>query len=62
MKTSAVLFSAGLALILKAPFAVAEVPGKVAAAWYAGWHGWEEDFPLSKVSWSKYTHMTYAFA
>ena len=33
---------------------------KVALAWYAGWHA--TDFPLSKVSWSKYTHLTYAFA
>jgi chitinase len=32
----------------------------IAAAWYAGWHA--QDFPLSKVSWSKYTHMVYAFA
>ncbi|KAF6762204.1 chitinase [Ephemerocybe angulata] len=36
------------------------IPGKVAAAWYAGWH--TADFPLSKVPWSKYTHLTYAFA
>ncbi|KAF9528012.1 chitinase [Crepidotus variabilis] len=35
-------------------------PTKVAAAWYAGWH--QSEFPLDKVSWSKYTHMTYAFA
>lgn len=33
---------------------------KVSAAWYAGWHS--EQFPLSKVSWKDYTHMTYAFA
>ncbi|KAJ8077992.1 hypothetical protein AAF712_005605 [Marasmius tenuissimus] len=33
---------------------------KVAMAWYAGWHA--TDFPLSSVSWEKYTHMTYAFA
>ena len=32
----------------------------VSTAWYAGWHA--EDFPLSAVSWSKYTHLTYAFA
>ncbi|KAG7098279.1 hypothetical protein E1B28_000242 [Marasmius oreades] len=32
---------------------------KVAMAWYAGWHS--TDFPLSKVSWEKYTHMAYAF-
>ncbi|KAF9463284.1 chitinase [Collybia nuda] len=44
-------------------FCVPQVSGAnylVAAAWYAGWHA--KDFPLSKVSWSKYTHMTYAFA
>lgn len=33
----------------------------VATAWYAGWHS-TAGFPLSKVSWSKYTHLTYAFA
>ena len=33
---------------------------KVAMAWYAGWHA--TDFPLSSVSWEKYTHMAYAFA
>ncbi|KAF8914233.1 glycoside hydrolase family 18 protein [Gymnopilus junonius] len=33
----------------------------VAAAWYAGWHA-TAGFPLSKVSWSKYTHLTYSFA
>jgi len=32
----------------------------VSAAWYAGWH--VTDQPLSEVSWSKYTIMTYAFA
>ncbi|KAH9940359.1 chitinase [Epithele typhae] len=32
----------------------------VSAAWYAGWHS--DDFPLSSVSWDKYTHMTYSFA
>ncbi|RPD58688.1 chitinase [Lentinus tigrinus ALCF2SS1-6] len=32
----------------------------VSAAWYAGWHS--DDFPLTAVSWSKYTHMTYSFA
>ncbi|KAI0784678.1 chitinase [Abortiporus biennis] len=32
----------------------------VSAAWYAGWHS--TDFPLSKVSWNKYTHLTYSFA
>ena len=32
----------------------------VSAAWYAGWHS--GDFPLSAVSWDKYTHLTYSFA
>lgn len=31
----------------------------ISAAWYTGWHA--ADFPLSKVSWSKYTHLIYAF-
>jgi hypothetical protein len=35
-------------------------PGRVAAAWWAGWH--PDLLPLDKVSWNKYTHMTYAFA
>ena len=34
--------------------------GKVAAAWWASWH--PDLLPLDKVSWKKYTHMTYAFA
>ncbi|OCH91678.1 glycoside hydrolase [Obba rivulosa] len=32
----------------------------VSASWYAGWHA--QDFPLSNVSWDKYTHLTYSFA
>ncbi|KAJ6498781.1 chitinase [Mycena sanguinolenta] len=31
-----------------------------AVGWYAGYH--EPDVPLSSVLWTKYTHMTYAFA
>jgi len=34
--------------------------GKIAAAWWASWH--PDLLPLDKVSWKKYTHMTYAFA
>lgn len=36
-------------------------PARVATSWYAGWHA-DAGFPLSKVSWGKYTHLTYAFA
>src|SRR6266851_5074628 len=32
----------------------------VASSWYASWHS--NDLPLSDVSWSKYTSVTYAFA
>lgn len=32
----------------------------VATAWYAGWHA--DEFTLEDVPWSKYTHLTYAFA
>ncbi|KAI0360379.1 glycoside hydrolase [Trametes cingulata] len=32
----------------------------VAYTWYAGWHG--SDFPPEKLSWNKYTAVTYAFA
>ncbi|KAF8992480.1 endochitinase [Cyathus striatus] len=40
-----------------------EANNKVAAAWYAGWHADSSPaFPLSQVSWSKYTHLTFAFA
>ncbi|KAF8992509.1 glycoside hydrolase superfamily [Cyathus striatus] len=36
---------------------------KVSAAWYAGWHAESiPGFPLSDISWEKYTHMTFAFA
>ena len=34
---------------------------QVAAGWYTGWQS-TTGFPLSNVSWSKYTHLTYAFA
>ena len=33
--------------------------GFVSSAWYTGWHA--TDFPLSNVSWDKYTHIKYAF-
>ena len=33
---------------------------KVAAAWWASWHA--DLLPFDKISWEKYTHMTYAFA
>ncbi|KAI0644731.1 chitinase [Trametes meyenii] len=32
----------------------------VSSGWYAGYHS--SDFPLQKVSWNKYTHLTYSFA
>jgi chitinase len=35
-------------------------PALIASAWYTGWHA--TDFPLEDVSWSKYSHMSYAFA
>ncbi|KAJ7241937.1 chitinase [Mycena haematopus] len=36
---------------------------KIAAAWYAGWHADASPaFPVSAVSWGKYTHLVYAFA
>jgi chitinase len=33
---------------------------RVFGTWYAGWHA--SEFPPEKVSWSKYTHVTYSFA
>lgn len=38
----------------------AVAPPDVAAAWYASWHA--ENYTVDQVPWSKYTHMTYAFA
>jgi chitinase len=32
----------------------------VATTWYAGWHA--TDFPVTNVSWGKYTSVIYAFA
>lgn len=49
-----------LPILILTILAVEGKTSKVAAAWYAGWHSTE--FPLSKISWSKYTHLTYAFA
>ncbi|VDB82806.1 unnamed protein product [Peniophora sp. CBMAI 1063] len=33
----------------------------VAATWFAGWHA-TQGFPVSSLSWDKYTHVTYSFA
>ncbi|KDQ55695.1 glycoside hydrolase family 18 protein [Jaapia argillacea MUCL 33604] len=33
---------------------------KVASTWWASWHA--SDFPVSSLSWSKYSRVTYAFA
>jgi chitinase len=33
---------------------------KIAQAWYTSWN--TDVLPLDNVSWSKYTHLTYAFA
>ncbi|EJD05434.1 glycoside hydrolase [Fomitiporia mediterranea MF3/22] len=34
--------------------------GSIAATWYAGWDS--AKFPLTNLSWSKYTHVIYSFA
>ncbi|KAL0066347.1 hypothetical protein AAF712_006606 [Marasmius tenuissimus] len=47
-------------LVLLAASSQALCSPRVAQAWYGGWHS--KDFPPSNVSWSKYTHMTFAFA
>jgi chitinase len=31
----------------------------IAAGWYTSWHA--QDVPLDQLSWSKYTHLIYAF-
>ncbi|KAJ6539729.1 glycoside hydrolase family 18 protein [Mycena capillaripes] len=61
MLSSPVLF---LIPILFNSFCVAHAKqNKIATAWYAGWHAKSDPaFSLSKVSWEKYTHLTYAFA
>ena len=48
-------------LALASAVYAASKPSTVAASWYAGWHA-SEGFPLSNVSWDKYTHMTFSFA
>ncbi|TFK53480.1 hypothetical protein OE88DRAFT_1253228 [Heliocybe sulcata] len=35
-------------------------PGPVTSAWWTSWHA--SDFPISKLSWSKYNRVVYAFA
>lgn len=45
-------------------FALSALPfirAQIAVGYYAGWHA-DEGFPLSSVSWSKYTAVNYAFA
>lgn len=42
------------------PTSVNSTREPVAATWFASWHA--EDFPLSNVSWHKYTTVTYSFA
>ncbi|KAI0053357.1 glycoside hydrolase family 18 protein [Auriscalpium vulgare] len=49
-----------LASQLRRRASVSNSTAPVAASWYANWHA--DDVPLANISWSKYTHMTYAFA
>jgi len=62
MRQSFVFLSALLAVVTALPsFNRTDASvGMVAATWYAGWHA--ELYPLSNVSWDKYTHITYSFA
>ncbi|EGO25950.1 glycoside hydrolase family 18 protein [Serpula lacrymans var. lacrymans S7.9] len=61
-----ILYTA-LPLLLALPFANAGPSSKrggddlVLSAWYAGWHA-TVGFPLSNVSWDKYTNLVYSFA
>ena len=34
----------------------------ISSAWYAGWHGYDTDFPPEEMSWEKYNVVAYAFA
>ncbi|KAK1222182.1 hypothetical protein PQX77_014980 [Marasmius sp. AFHP31] len=52
------LLSSSILLALQLA-AVSDAKG-IANAWYPGWRA--DEFKPSEVSWSKYTHMTYAFA
>jgi len=62
-----VYFASLVFLFLSSSFLPARVESrvtsvsKVATAWFAGWHS-DVGFPVSKVSWDKYTELTYAFA
>ncbi|KAH0587892.1 Chitinase A1 [Termitomyces sp. J132] len=51
----------GLSVFVLPALCSPATPNKVATAWYAGWHS-TTGFALSNVTWSKYTHLTYAFA
>ncbi|KAF8508013.1 chitinase [Hysterangium stoloniferum] len=39
----------------------ANTPKFVATSWFAGWHV-NTGFPVSDISWDKYTHLSYSFA
>ncbi|KAI0317778.1 chitinase [Amylostereum chailletii] len=60
VSTSVVVSATHAATALATPKSFPDKTDLVAATWYAGWHS--DDFPLSSVSWDKYTHITYAFA
>ncbi|KAK7051350.1 hypothetical protein VNI00_004850 [Paramarasmius palmivorus] len=57
------LYSSALLLIsalsLTTP-ALGKTSAIISKGYYTGWNS--DDFPLDKVSWNKYTHLTYAFA
>ncbi|KAJ3713157.1 glycoside hydrolase family 18 protein [Lentinula raphanica] len=61
MTITTIMLAALLSNVLLLPAATSETTeGTRSVSWYAGWHS--TDFPLSQVSWSKYTQLTYAFA
>ncbi|KAK7052982.1 hypothetical protein VNI00_004303 [Paramarasmius palmivorus] len=53
------MFATGVFLLLSALSARACAHETIAKGYYPGW---TTKFPLSEVSWSKYSHVTYAFA
>jgi GH18 family chitinase len=53
--------SSGKACAVYEPAQRSSPTSAVATSWYAAWHA-TTGFPLSKVSWNKYTHLTYSFA
>ncbi|KAI3604910.1 glycoside hydrolase family 18 protein [Moniliophthora roreri] len=60
LRPTTLLLISTLSSIIPVLSAQCKAGATVASAHYPGWRS--DDFPPSKLSWSKYTHLTYAFA